>query len=159
MDDVLATMPSHLRLLKKVNPEGLWTPLHVLEAAMDVDGMFSHLNLVLGFGDPGDEGYDAIAATFIRFGRYGLHPVIDFLYQLYKQAMVSKVLTPDQLRVVCTHIDAVAIPMNMHIVAFRAAHVRDVYDPRPVGFLSRMLEVHRSKFAVRAVSPSLFLSG
>jgi len=157
MDDVLATLPSHLRLLNKVQVDGLWTPLHVMEEAMDRDGLISHLNLVLSFGsEPGEEGYETTAANFIRLGRYGLHPVIEFLYQVYRKAMVSRSLTAAQLQVLYSYIDAVAIPTHMHILAFRTSHPRDLYDPAPVGFLYRMLEVHRHKFSVR-VGPRVFI--
>jgi len=154
MDDVLATLPSSRKRLAKVTPDGaLGTPLIIMDDAREADGLVFHLRLVLGFNlEPGEDGYDEAAATFIRLGPFGLHPVIEFLYQVYQKALESNVLTPDNLHLVCAQIDEVASRMYMHVLAFRTSHPRDLYDPHPVGFLSRMLQAHRSKFAVRCLA-------
>lgn len=153
MDDVLATLPSHRKMLKKVTPDGaLGTSKLVMDNARDEDGLVFHLRLVLGFNlEPGEDGYEDAAATFIRLGQFGLNPVIVFLYEVYEKALQSKVLTLDDLHLVCAQIDEVASRMYMHILAFRTSHPRDLYDPHPVGFLSRMLAANRSKFPVRCL--------
>jgi len=153
MNDVLSALPSLVTILQQVPTDNLWTPLHVIQIAMQPGGLFDHLNVIVGFASmPGDKEDETDAAALIRFGRFGLHPVIDFLHDAYQLATVSLVLTRQQVATVAQCIDSVAVKMHSHILAFRTSHPRDVYDPTQVSFLCRMLEVHRHKFTVRFAS-------
>ncbi|KAJ7199016.1 hypothetical protein GGX14DRAFT_401645 [Mycena pura] len=156
MNDVLSALPSLVTILQQVSTDNLWTPLHVMQIAMQPGGLFDHLNVIIGLPDThGDKEDETDAAALIRFGRFGLHPVIDFLHDAYQLATVSLVLTRQQVATVAEYIDSVAVKMHSHILAFRTSHPRDVYDPTQVSFLCRMLEVHRHKFPAAESSERL----